>query len=520
MSATNDFDERARRKLAEREHPFDESAWEALQPQLTAMRDRERRRRFVLWFLLIGCLGAAGWLVTPRQSDGPLAEHRSSEKAAASPTPSPEPDSTQRTIVSTGPRATWDSTRPITAPTKEQAAIPQEEAQVERPTEQRKKTTGGQAGFPTRPKAPAPRSKEALDETRSPVVTPVIEPAPSTVRNGMEPRSEGRDEAAIHMESTPVIGQPEVAEDATSTANDANTALASTATGDTTSITATATRDTMHDVIALDSTFIADSVVASLPAQPRSKLELSVWGGPFTMRTQYTGARTTDWASTINQAGSIAFGAELMRQGEHFGFGAGLHYTSYVEQLDARDLKDELRTTVTTYELNGIDTTVLVVNGTVWINGQQYYMTQMLDTTIYVLVGTDSELVSTNVRRNGLARSNRTSYLEIPLLFDAHLRRGHWTFALRGGPMLGIIQGRRGVLPTSSGYIDLNDEAFTELVLGYTIQGQVRYQLGEAWTVGVGPALRGQLANTVQGDQLQRRANAVGGVITVGYRLP
>lgn len=336
----------------------------------------------------------------------------------------------------------------------------------------------------------------------------------------MEPRSEGRDEAAIHMESTPVIGQPEVAEDATSTANDANTALASTATGDTTSITATATRDTMHDVIALDSTFIADSVVASLPAQPRSKLELSVWGGPFTMRTQYTGARTTDWASTINQAGSIAFGAELMRQGEHFGFGAGLHYTSYVEQLDARDLKDELRTTVTTYELNGIDTTVLVVNGTVWINGQQYYMTQMLDTTIYVLVGTDSELVSTNVRRNGLARSNRTSYLEIPLLFDAHLRRGHWTFALRGGPMLGIIQGRRGVLPTSSGYIDLNDEAFTELVLGYTIQGQVRYQLGEAWTVGVGPALRGQLANTVQGDQLQRRANAVGGVITVGYRLP
>ncbi|MGV3638305.1 MAG: hypothetical protein ACO1NQ_11760 [Flavobacteriales bacterium] len=290
--------------------------------------------------------------------------------------------------------------------------------------------------------------------------------------------------------------------------------------GETDTIVLATTRDTLQYVMAMDSTFIVDSTVAVMPPPQRSRLELSLWGGPFSTSTRYTGDRTTDWASTINKAGSIAFGAELMRQGEHFGFGAGLHYTSYVEQLDARDLKDELRTTVTTYELNGIDTTVLVVNGTVWINGQQYYMTQMLDTTIYVLVGTDSELVSTNVRRNALARSNRTSYLEIPLLFDAHLRRGHWTFALRGGPMLGIIQGRRGVLPTSSGYTDLNDEAFTELVLGYTIQGHVRYQLGEAWTVGVGPALRGPLANTVQGDQLQRRANAAGGVITVGYRLP
>ncbi|HOY29167.1 MAG TPA: hypothetical protein PLR96_09345, partial [Flavobacteriales bacterium] len=101
-----------------------------------------------------------------------------------------------------------------------------------------------------------------------------------------------------------------------------------------------------------------------------------------------------------------------------------------------------------------------------------------------------------------------------------HIRRGHWGFSLRGGPTLGIVQGRRGVLPTSSGYTDLTDEAFSDLVLGYTIQGHIRYHFGEAWSLGIGPALRGQLSNSLQGDQLQRRANATGAVVTVGYRLP
>ncbi|MBX2973179.1 MAG: hypothetical protein KF797_08755, partial [Flavobacteriales bacterium] len=256
------------------------------------------------------------------------------------------------------------------------------------------------------------------------------------------------------------------------------------------------------------------------PALSPRRLELSAWGGPFMTRTHYSGDRTTDWASTVSGGRAFAFGAELMRQGEHFGLGTGLHYMTYAERIEAQGLQDETRTTVTSYHLSGIDTTVLIVNGTVWINGQQYHATQMLDTTIYVLVGTDSEVVSTNVRRNALTRSNRTSYLEIPLLFDAHLRRGVWSFAVRGGPTLGLLQGRRGALPTTSGYTDLGDEAFSELVLGYTIQGHVRYHLGELWSVGVGPALRGQLTNGFQGEGLHRRASAAGAVISVGYRLP
>lgn len=206
--------------------------------------------------------------------------------------------------------------------------------------------------------------------------------------------------------------------------------------------------------------------------------------------------------------------------GRHFGFGLGLHHVTYAEQLEAQTLQDEHRAWVTDYHLDPVDTTLLIVNGTVWVNGQQYHSTYLLDTTVYVLTGTMREEVSTNMRRNGLARRNRTSYLEIPLLFEAHTRRGPWSFALRGGPTLGILQGRRGVLPTTTGYTDLKDEAFHELVPGYTLQGHVRYHFAQVWSIGVGPAIRGQLMNSTQREGLQRRSNATGAVISVGLRLP
>lgn len=517
MSATNDFDERARRKLAEREHAFDESAWQALRPELDAMRDQKRRRRFVLWFMVFAFLGAAGWILSPTESDGPIVER----------SPEPERDPGMVTIEDTTPSPTTTSTatasnaQPAWPPPAASTPAPQSPAEPQSATEERPKISHVQEGARTSDQKPLTKNKAAAQATVALVPDKTQGTGSEATANSGIPR-DGTLEApsTAAKDSTEVIAKPEEVTAGTPPPSAGVEPPPSTVVGDTMSIVTAITRDTLQYVIAMDSTFIADSTVAVMPPAPRSRLELSVWGGPFSTSTRYSGDRTTDWASTINKTGSVAFGAELMRQGEHFGLGAGLHYTTYVEQLNAESLKDELRTTVTTYQLNGIDTTVLVVNGTVWISGQQYYMTQMLDTTIYVLVGTDSEVVSTNVRRNALARSNRTSYLEIPLLFDAHLRRGHWGFSLRGGPTLGIVQGRRGVLPTSSGYTDLSDEAFSELVIGYTIQGHIRYHFGEAWSLGIGPALRGQLSNTLQGVQLQRRANAAGAVVTVGYRHP
>lgn len=519
MSATNDFDERARRKLSEREHPFDESAWQALRPELDALRERKRRRRFVLWFTLLASVGVAGWLLAPKNAIPPVAERStSSERPSAVVSEKKIPPTPITSSAATGKPAIAEPAWPSPAATD---SAPKPPAEQKSATEKRPKRKLAHEGARMRDQKRSTENRTTAQATIA--VVPV-----ETHDAGLDPTTtseiprDGTMEAASNATkaSNELTAKAEEVTTATPPPSAVVEPSPSTVVGDTTSTVTATTRDTTQYVIAVDSTFIADSAAAAIASQPRSRLELSVWGGPFSTSTGYNGDRTTDWASTITKARSIAFGAEMMHQGEHFGLGAGLHYTSYVEQLNAESLKDELRTTVTTYQLDGIDTTVLVVNGTVWIGGQQYYMTQMLDTTIYVLVGSDSEVVSTNVRRNALARSNRTSYLEIPLLFEAHIRRGHWGFALRGGPTLGIVQGRRGVLPTSSGYTNLTDEAFSELVLGYTIQGHIRYHFGEAWSLGIGPALRGQLSNTLQSDQLRRRANATGAVITVGYRLP
>jgi hypothetical protein len=517
MSATNDFDERARRKLEEREHAFDESAWQALRPELDAMRDQKRRRRFVLWFIVLAILGAAGWLLSPKGSVELIVERSPENERASAMVPTQD----TATSPSSPSTATASNVLPATPSPAASTPAPQPPAEPQSATEERPKRTLAQQGARTNERKPLTKNKATARTTIPPAPKKTPDSGSEDTTNSDDPRDRTMDVASTSAkDSAEVTAKAEEITVGTPLPSTATEAVTATVPADTASHTPATTRDTLQYVIAVDSTFIADSAIAAVPPQPRSRLELSVWGGPFNTSTRYTGDRTMDWASNITKAGSMAFGAELMRQGEHFGLGAGLHYTSYVEQLNAESLKDELRTTVTTYQINGIDTTVLVVNGTVWINGQQYYMTQMLDTTIYVLVGTDSEVVSTNVRRNALARSNRTSYLEIPLLFDAHIRRGHWGFALRGGPTLGIVQGRRGVLPTSSGYTDLSDEAFSELVLGYTLQGHIRYHLSEAWSLGIGPALRGQFSNTLQSDQLQRRANAAGAVITLGYRLP
>lgn len=522
MNTPNEFDDLARRKLNEREHPFDEAAWNALRPELDAIRGEKRRRRFLLWFLLLAVTGTAGWLLWNGETTSTIAEKTIPHLSEDHQEPVDGTLAKATTIPSTS-EANPDDVPAPASPRLEESPVPEEQPRsAEQGGSSRLQRTSPKEG-PRAMSTGTPLSAvDTANKTDASITSLVltdendhglIGAMANTTRSGQSDTTTSATSTAEHVDHTEHAIDPE--EVVQSTAGSTEVQLT-----DSTTHGVLSTSDTLQYVFVPDSMNALDPTITILPTEPRSKLELTLWGGPFSTSTNYRGERSTDWASTIGKAGSVAFGAELMRQGEHFGIGAGLHYSTYVEQLNAEGLKDELRTTVTTYELNGIDTTVMVVNGTVWINGQQYYMTQMLDTTIYVLVGTDSEVISNNVRRNALARSNRTSYLEIPLLFETHTRYGRWGFAVRGGPTLGIVQGRRGVLPTTSGYTDLDDEAFSELVLGYTVQGHVRYHLGVAWSVGIGPAIRGQLMNTLQSDQLQRRSHAIGAVIAIGYRLP
>lgn len=539
MSAPNAFDEQARRKLAEREHPFDEAAWTAMQPALDAQRNDRRRRRLLLWIPFLVGIGAAGWWLTREQEPSTRATvpPAATEQQVTAPEATPVLEEAEPVnATASEPNAHAEQ---IT--TNDQPSSPAQEKGAAASTKKRGPIPPQQAARPiTRPNAvkpasavtivPAPSTIASISATDpiEPVAIAASAPAPSTASPSSDPNS--TPEGSVSSANSDEPGMPNVVAGSTPeykpTADvvtppvvlpDSAVAEASPA--------PVVTKDTLHLAAASDSSdYVADTRPAIdsnlTAAMAARKLELSVWGGFFRSTTDYTGDLTNDWASRVSSAGSSAFGVELMHQGRYFGYGSGLHFTSYVEQLESDRVQEESRRIVTDHYLDPVDTTILVVNGTVWLNGQQYYVTQMLDTTIYVLVTTTSEEVSTNVRRNALSRSNRVSYLEIPLLVEAHLRRGDWSFGVRGGPMLGILQGRRGSLPTANGYTDLTDEAFNELVLGWSLQGHVRYHFAEHWSVAIGPALRGQLQNTVQTTGLNRRSNAAGGVLSIGYYLP
>jgi len=254
---------------------------------------------------------------------------------------------------------------------------------------------------------------------------------------------------------------------------------------------------------------------------PGSPWEIGVVLGGLLSRSTYTGGNSADWIDGQTGRWSPAFGGEVMHMGRNFGMGSGLHYSTYQEDLH---IAERSLTTTVIQDSNyfeSFDTTILYVLGNVIIDGEQYYVTESRDTTIDVLVlGTTS---SSTTRKLIDARdvSNRVSYVEVPLLLDAHVVQGAWAIGLRGGPTVGLLNGRRGAIPNASfdGYTDFATEQFRSPVLGLTARAYLRYRFVNGWSVGVEPTWRGHFGNALNSGDLTRRSSAVGAMISVSYRL-
>jgi hypothetical protein len=138
---------------------------------------------------------------------------------------------------------------------------------------------------------------------------------------------------------------------------------------------------------------------------------------------------------------------------------------------------------------------------------------------VYVLAPDADTSSTTTLVREGRTLVNRVSYFEVPLLLDAHLVQGRWHLGLRGGPTVGLLSGRRGAAPIGDGYTDFGDMAFRQVLFGWTARAYLRYRFTAGWSLGVEPMLRGQFGNALQGDDLTRRSTAVGGLVSLSYRL-
>jgi hypothetical protein len=171
--------------------------------------------------------------------------------------------------------------------------------------------------------------------------------------------------------------------------------------------------------------------------------------------------------------------------------------------------------------LNYIDTTVTIIVGIDTSSGDTAYITQQVTTTVTVL-DSSTDTVSTSTRTSeGRSHVNSVCYLEIPVLFDAHLTQGPWSIGVRGGPYFGLLTGRRGSLPNAawSEYTDLADQPFTSVMIGYTARAYVRYRFNAAWSVGIEPSYRGQLLNAYNSGDVIRRSNAAGVLLSLNYSL-
>ncbi|MBK9274403.1 MAG: hypothetical protein IPM49_07670 [Flavobacteriales bacterium] len=569
MSEQERFDDLVRRKLEERTFPFAEADWQAAEQLILAERARRRRQRF--WpfaaaALLIAGSGIAYLAFTGEEP----ADHRAGSTAQVAgaderPHATPTPASSNDVVpipATKGTATSSTTTTPTTAPapaittshgtTGRSGSAPQPTAQVSGTGaetlahEQAEGTTadpiiardgpvqsaGSTADRAMRADAVDPGSDDhrspftagsgtqhtanekawSTDDGRpgseageplTPQGTTAAAPPPSTMQEEEAPSSLNDVGGSTVANETQVPG--EVPQD-----------LAVTQPSDSAASTSAAT-------MALDSTAVTSGDTATVPlplVKPDSPWELSAMGGLLWGRGRYSGAQHDLWEAEVRTGLGWSAGAEVMHMGRNVGIGTGIHYSTYTERLVAPELSRSEQEVERFYFLTPVDTTVTLGTDTFSINGQLFNTIVSVDTTINVLgVGYDTTTTVTLLRA-AREQVNRVSYLEVPLLLDAHLTQGRWMFGLRGGPTLGVLTARRGVLPDPAldGYTDLNEVQFRSLVFGYTARVTIRYRWNSAWSVGLEPVLRGQFGNGLEGG-LKRSTMALGAMLSLTHRL-
>jgi hypothetical protein len=593
MKHDEQFDELARRKLAERSFPFEEAHWLAAEEAIHTGGKRNSRKG--LWYggaaLLL--LLAGLWWWAP-QAGVPEAEHAATQAEAAPATHGTSPIA-EALPPPTGTAKEHEGTIAEEAPpsvpagtSKGAMANATRTSNADRSMPYEARTSGTHATTATpiaitandEQQEPAPmvhdqRDAEVAEVIERPIADaeeeipqpapPVMGTVPASDAPALASAAASENSAAISQEvdeepaittasaSNDVPDAPMVVEgttDAPATETpttiiaDVSGTLATEATESTQMTPGAAPReeDGSTTPIAQEAAGEEELLLAIAPeaAAPQDSLgeamdpltfpplvphgspwEVSLLGGVQWNRVHYPGEDIGERGAVSEQMTSPAYGVELMRMGRNFGLGLGLHYSSYDERMISGERTRDLTSLDRFWFLTPVDTTILVITDTVDISGQPYYTGVSTETTINVLTqGTDT-VTSTVVDREARNVINRVSYFEVPLLLDAHLVQGRWSIGVRGGPTLGLLSGRRGSVPNGAqdGYTDLNDKAFRELMIGYQVRTYIRYRFNAGWSVGVEPMLRGQFGNGLEGGDLARRSSAMGGLLSLTYRL-
>lgn len=524
MKHEEQFDELGRRKLAERGFTFDEAHWEGMQAAL----DAQRKRRPAAWFwaaalLLIG--GGALWYGSAE--DGAVVGAHTSPSAGETKGPAgstTEPSSAAVQVEPTAPAPVSAEAMKEPTGTRAEASEASGPKALNTATPEAGPVPGSANERHVAPAQPPAREHIADDEQPAALAIGAEHPmeggtgaADTTLATADAQKQSVIKGNAEERPSGAVVVAPEAAQPS-------NVAPPATPL-DTNPLNEVATSSVALSDMA-DSAVTAavpspDSSVAAGPIQqPPSKrplpLEATLWAGPSWTHNTYSGGNSTEWINGVSGEQTWDAGGELMVMRRNFGFGLGAHYATYKERFSQDEVLHQQQELRNSYFFNTVDTTVTIVIDTILQNDTTYYVTQQVNTTLNVLDWTTDTTITTTREREAIATRNVVSYLEIPLLLDAHLNQGRWNIGLRGGPTLGILTSQRGPLPGS------NDEAparFTEMVFGYTARAYVRYGISPAWSIGVEPGLRGHFGNAMGAGEVTRNNRTMGVMLGLTYRF-
>ena len=535
------FDELARRKLAEREFTFQQGDWTEMEALLGA---REKKRRKLLWAfaaVLLVAIPAAWWL---GQDGASPSTDVTSTSAYVEGSNDEQPKF--EGVVNTKVEISEDETiEPITNDKR----IEEPAVAVARSTKAHEKSltsSGSIAPASSWIGQPDPKEQTVQNSVASGNTPPTannnaMSPDPiiaisnnsnSGQTNGTTSSSEGGSQMiAMDPTSGASITTPAGNEPITSgTTTDADPTIDA---GPSTTTTAQLPVDTTSNAtpegittinLIQDSTFSPNALPPPLDLV-NSKIfhfEVGLLGGTFLSTGTYSGELTETWRTTSTGKWSPSFGAEFMTIAKHFGLGIGLHRARYEEQLRAEKLARTDEVINVNYSLLPIQITVPVITDTIIIGGVPYYVTTPTTITVNQLITTRDTTQVERILREARSIVNRVDYWELPLLLDAHTSIGKWTFGVRGGPSVGFLSVRTGVIPDmeGTGYVAIDQHTYRTTMFGYQARAYARYGLSDLISVGLEPTVRGQFGNAFEGSGISRRNMAIGGLFSVNYRFP
>lgn len=536
MNLNDQFDELARRKLEERAFPFEESAWLDAQRAIAARKGRRRRWG---WYLggLLAALGMA-WIL----GGEPWARERSAPPVAGSAATGtaghPAAAGTARVQGGASSRET-EAASPVApaggAPSRSgDAAAPDTRgAAAGAGRHQQSAPPSLAAADPALTGNPAIRGAAAEPAAHAAGERPVdpgeggnaLEPGGNEVRDA-GPKSDRRVEpdpepsaASASSGDEPVGQRPVLVKEATSSSIGMRDEDASGSAG--------AERTAIPQLVGISASLspaLPHTVEAGPVIQPfrirRWSWEVGALAGGFSTTSDYRGDAAGDWS--VSPQLSVGAGAEAMRMSRNIGIGFGLHHGSFADRLTT---PEAIRTTIELdryWYLAPVDTTLLVITDSAFNDeGLMEYYGFNVPATVMVIRSAFDTTETRMVIRQARQRVNRTSYIELPLLLDAHAVQGRWSIGVRGGPSLGLLTRRDISLPTEEGdgYAEADQAAVRQWVLGWTARAYVRYRFNSAWSIGLEPALRGQFMDAMVQGSVARRSMAAGVALSLSYRL-